>query len=110
MSDLRVLIVRPSGHLELMLWERSNLLRSFQASVGGYIEAIGGPGWSAYCNEEGKLQNLPFNPQAQLLAEGHGWTPLPFDTLVGTVVFVGPPDSDGEDTDVPDFLVRAVGL
>lgn len=69
---------------------------------GGYLEAIHGEGWSAYCDEEGKLKSLPPNRTATVLARMFGWhTP---DVLCGPVVFFGPPDKDGDETDVPDFL------
>lgn len=55
--------------------------------VGGYIEAIHGPGWHAYINEEGKWENLPVNLPATQFAGANGW--YGGDHLVGTVVFLG---------------------
>lgn len=108
-GDLTVLVVRPSGEVLLQTWSEGGTLHQFQQTVGGYIEAINGPDWTAYCNEEGKLQNLPPNDTADSVARLLGWHPLPFDFLVGTVVFCGPPDGMGNDTDVPDFVVAAFG-
>jgi hypothetical protein len=79
-------------------------LEQLQAEVGGYIELIGGDGWSAYLNEEGKIHGLPPNQPADALARTLGFEFLPGDALVGTVLFCGPPDSDGHDTDVPDSV------
>jgi hypothetical protein len=75
---------------------------------GGYLEVIGsmshlGVSWCAYCDEEGKLKGLPINQRATHLAKGLGW--LTDDVLCGPVFFAGPPDGDGEDTDVPDQLI-----
>jgi Domain of unknown function (DUF3846) len=71
-----------------------------QGLVGGNIQVISGQDWSAYLNEEGKVDGLPVNPLATLLASGLGWTWLPGDILVGPVVFCGPVDDDGAVTSV----------
>ena len=39
-------------------------LEEMQKLVGGYIEAVPGSKLLAYCNEEGQLQELPFNKRA----------------------------------------------
>jgi Domain of unknown function (DUF3846) len=75
-------------------------LETFQQLVGGNIESIGGEDWYAYLNEEGKLLGLPFNPLADRLADMLGWRGLFGDLLVGPVVFLGPPDRDGNCTPV----------
>ncbi len=54
----------------------------------------------AYCDENGKLRDLPVNRVATLLAMRLGWKPRN-DVLVGPVVFCGIND-EGEDTDVPE--------
>jgi hypothetical protein len=75
-------------------------LDGFIAAIGGgWLEAITGPGWSAFCDEEGKIKGLPPNTLATgaaiLLGWGHG------DVLCGPVLFLGPPDRHGNETDVP---------
>jgi hypothetical protein len=72
--------------------------------VGGWIEAVAGGDaelnamWVAYVNEEGKLHGLPPNPIAEKWMRSHG-VGLRFDDyIVGPVVFVGPPDEEGDDT------------
>lgn len=82
-------------------WE----LTVLQGLVHGYIEAIGGHGWTAYLNEEAKLDGLAPNPRADRLARLLGWQPSPGDHLVGLVVFVGVPDDQGDDTDVEQTVV-----
>lgn len=88
-------------------------LRDFSADLegmkeavgGGYIEGIGGEGWSAYCDEEGKINGLPINFRATRLAYLLGWTTG--DVLCGPVVFLGPVDDEGEETDVGIVVKRA---
>lgn len=74
-------------------------LEAFQAAVGGYIQAVPGS-WSdrytLYANEEGLLLKLPFN----LTWGGHA--------LVGPVLFVGPVDFDGDDTELPEATALAL--
>ncbi|MGV8973686.1 MAG: DUF3846 domain-containing protein [Rhodoglobus sp.] len=71
---------------------------------GGWLEAIGpydgSHDWTGYCDEEGKIVGLPVNVRATRLARLIGWTTG--DTLNGPVVFLGPADADGNDTDVGD--------
>ena len=54
-------------------------LKELQALVGGYIEAVPNVHPIAYCNEEGRLLNLPFN---ELASQTFG------QMLVGDVVQV----------------------
>jgi len=81
-------------------------LRDFSAGLegmksavgGGHIEGIGGDGWTGYCDEEGKIDGLPVNVRATRLARVLGWPTS--DVLCGPVVFLGPGDGNGEETDV----------
>jgi hypothetical protein len=107
-NDITVLVVQPDGAKNILTF--SNALANFQAEVGGWVEAIGdGQTWTAYLNEEGKLNGLPPNPEADSIARKLGWQSLPGDYLVGPVVFCGPPDNDGYDTDLPP-AVETVAL
>lgn len=56
-----------------------------------------------YLDEEGKLKGLPLNPLASILY-GH-----PTDRIVGDVVVVGPPDVNGDDTDIRDSDLEWIG-
>lgn len=106
----QVLAVYPSGRAQLLrLPARSrDKLPMLQQLVGGFIEGIGVPGlWSAYLNEEGKIQQLPRNLAADDMARVLGWAGWPHDHLVGPVVFCGPPDRQGDDTNVPHAVVEA---
>lgn len=85
-------------------------LQTLQSLIGGYVEAIYGPGWVGYCNEHGKLDGLPVNPLANTLAGVLKWTARGKDTLVGDVVFCGPPDDEGCETDVPTSVLLAARM
>jgi len=88
-------------------------LRNFSADLegmreavgGGYIEGIGGDGWTGYCDEEGKINGLPLNIRATRLAWFLGWPED--DVLCGPVVFLGPVDDEGEETDVTSIVKDA---
>ena len=110
-ENVRVLIVRASGDTEVRAMNLAsdfNGLRNLQETVGGPIEVIVGDGWCGYCNEEGKLERLPVNDVATLLAGRHGWIGAGFDVLVGDVIFTGSvattEDADIYD-DVPEWLI-----
>jgi len=86
----------------------------WRGEIDGYLEGVspntpGSPAWFAYCDEEGKLKGLPPNLLATALARAAGWrTP---DFLCGPVVFFGPPDHDGNETDVTqEFLACGTDL
>lgn len=72
-----------------------NSLRTLQDGVGGWIQAIDlSDDLTLWCNEEGKLHNLPHNPFAQVIWDqtfGPGT-----DYIVGDVVFTGGTDDEGE--------------
>jgi hypothetical protein len=81
--------------------------------VGGYIEAVGldfaGDGEGAltmYLNEEGKLDGLPFNPRATILALGLGAIRRS-DYIAGTAVVVGPADEEGYETGLDEEAAEA---
>jgi hypothetical protein len=96
---ITILYVPPDGPAEVR--DIDPTLDTLQGLVGGNIQAISGPGWTAYLNEEGKLLGLPGNAVATALAARLGWIYLFGDLLVGPVIFCGPPDDDdGYDTSV----------
>jgi hypothetical protein len=80
-------------------------------AVEGYIEALplhslkGGMNGTIYINEEGKLKSLHSNRVATLIAWlGNGLHPL--DTILGNMVIVGAPNSEGEDTDIHNMWLE----
>lgn len=78
---IQVLKVEPGKAPESV--SMPNTLKSLQAAVGGYIEAVGlDCGAMLICNEEGKLMGLPANRR------------LGDDVIAGTFLVVG--EADGE--------------
>ncbi len=80
---------------------------TLKLAVGGYIEPIRlAEDLLLYCNEEGKMYNLPYNEVATALVKsmyesnGYTWG----DYLVGNVVFVGD-DGTPNSAGVPDRWV-----
>lgn len=60
-------------------------LASLQAAVGGYIEAAYTyDGRCMFINEEGKIDNLPFNLQATLLYQNGAHDPIRGDAVLLT--------------------------
>lgn len=108
-ATLKVLMVYPNAPTELK--RVSANLEGMKAAIGGGWLEVFGPNdttpcqWFGYCDEEGKINNLPVNTYATNFARKVGWNTG--DVLCGPVMFVGPTDEDGIDTDVPDELVIA---
>jgi hypothetical protein len=87
-----------------------------QTQVGGMIEVVRvdriltdagnrNVECSVIVNEEGKLSGLPVNYRATDLCAAAigGWIN---DVIVGSVCVLGPVDDEGEETAVPDAVVR----
>lgn len=81
-------------------------ITDYQRAVGGFIDAVrlydynGEEVACAYVDDEGILKQKTLNPFASAISFLFGNTPY----LVGDVVIVGKTDSEGHDTDVPEFL------
>ena len=97
-------LVFPVGE-EPTLTEIDTSLTNLQELVGGYLEAIHGPGWHAYVNEEGAWSSQGLNYEATRFAQANGWHWDGRYYLVGPVVFLGQHGS--EESDVPLSLVDA---
>lgn len=77
--------------------------------IGGWIEMVGIRllQLNAYLDEEGKLKQLPINHVATQFAKKFQAIPTD-DWICGTMLIVGPVDSDGNDTSIPSKLIEAV--
>lgn len=91
-------------------------LRVLQKAVGGYIEAVGVPGFipdaeygTVYVNEEGKLHGLEPNMRAtDFMVPGVGlWAG---DYIAGNMVLLGFDPYTGENADVPESMVKRARL
>ena len=82
-------------------------------AIGGLIESVpASPEITIWCNEEGKILNLDYNPIATRVWEvfdDYGVVTAG-DVLVGTVVVQGPVDEEGETTDVDPAILGLLGL
>ena len=84
-------------------------LESYQHLVGGYIQALYGEHWIMYCNEEGKLLDLPINEVATVLCQRHEMI-FPNDAIMGNVFFVGVNDDTGQEKELlPETRVKLIG-
>lgn len=81
-----------NGKITEKLMSRAVKLSDLRSEVGGYIEVIPhftnwrGYNCVAFCNEEGKFHNLPFNKAAQSAWEHCVGHLISTDMLVGDVV------------------------
>jgi len=100
---MKVIVIEPNGYTVPKFVEIDGSLDSFQALVGGYIEQISTnlANCYAYANEEGKLQGLAHNALAS-----HISPLMPSDFIAGNMVLVGPPDENGDETDVDKSVMN----
>ena len=96
----QLITLKATGEVVTKYYDAPIPLADYQAAVGGYIETVPGletykdQPCKAFCNEEGKLNGLPFNhtaTQAWDTATNDAYD----DILVGNVVIV---------TGDPEFL------
>jgi hypothetical protein len=113
MSMVKVLWVSEDLNLPVQVRDVEADLEGLKAAIGGgplevIYPFVGAHYWSAYCDEEGKVKDLPFNLRATLLAKRMGWHTE--DVLCGPVVFLGPGDSEGEETGVCEAVLSTAAL
>jgi hypothetical protein len=93
-------------------------LATLQSLVGGYIEGVYGyrrpdatladaPRLVFYCNEEGKLRNLPVNRLATSLWWHYNPDAVHAHVLCGTVAITGINSRSGNNASIPGDLVKA---
>lgn len=94
MRKIKAIVKRADEAVGHMTWI-SDRLENLQKHVGGYIEVVPlTPGVVVICNEEGLINNLPFNCQVP--------RPPIIDTFFGDIIICG---VDGEEfADVPISL------
>jgi hypothetical protein len=85
----------------------NNDLDAYRRIVGGNLEVLNldRPPATMYLNDEGKLLGMPVNQRATALLWVHNSAFRGHDVIVGPAFIVGPPDRQGDDTDVPEDLV-----
>ena len=81
--------------------------KDMQRAVDGYIERLpveDRHGVTVYCNEEGRVQELPINMTACLWLLRNNMYPSMDYPIHGDVLVVGLPNKDGEDTNIPEDI------
>lgn len=101
MATITAVIVEADGTTRKA--EVENSVGGFQAVVGGYFRPLFGADFTVYVNEDGYALRLPTNERIGEVVD----YPYP---LVGNALIVGPADSEGNDTSVPDHIVNHYGL
>ena len=83
-----------------------NELKTLQGLVGGWIQAVDlKPNLTLWVNEEGKMVGLPVNGFATEMWDSvYGAT----DVIVGTAVFTGGTDDEGDTIGLSDFQIEAL--
>lgn len=95
----KAVVIETTGDSRVI--ELDDTLEQLQREVGGYIEAVTFPnGATMWLNEEGKINGLDHNKQAQFIFD-HTFGPG-IDTIVGNAVITGGPDEEGETLGLTD--------
>lgn len=102
MRQITAVVVDPSGDVQVR--EIEDDFKTYQSLVGGYIEGVFGDGYTMYLNEEGAITGLPLNKKASGFV-GHRSALGKGVSLFGTVVILGPSDSEGNDTNVQQDII-----
>lgn len=98
------IVIEPDGSTRTLEMEQTESLRALQEAVGGYIERVSSADETVdlWCNEEGKLEGLPFNWPATALLYDLNPAFRGQDVLCGAVVVTGGSDGKGESLSIPD--------
>jgi hypothetical protein len=101
------MVIKVDGTIEIKTIDGD--CKSLQTEVGGWIELVRlDGGISMYINEEGKLEGLPVNVVATMIALQSGLAPD--DYIVGDVVFLGKGTADGRETSVSADFAKKICL
>lgn len=90
----RMIVIYPDGSMSATAYDTAVTLKDLRGAVGGPIESV--PGWDrmggkpcwTICNEEGKIEGLPFNAFAQHLWGRVASEYANMDTLVGPIAIL----------------------
>ena len=86
-----------------------NGYEDLKGHIGGWLEGLHLDDKTfAYIDEEGKMKGLPYNVLATELCADLQVGLAPTDFISGTMLIVGSPDSEGNETDVPDHILPKV--
>ena len=105
---IRAVIVPADSEQPARIEDISPTLGVLQHLVGGWLEAIAGDGWTAFINEEGKLNMLPVNEAGNRILAVLNWESVGRDVVVGPLLIVGPADENGFETSVSDDVLGKI--
>ena len=101
----KAILIRTNGKVENL--EVKNL-EGLQSAVDGFIELLpidhSKHDLTVYCNEEGRVNELPINMTACLWLIRNNMYPALECPVHGDVIVLGKCDDEGNDTDVPEGL------
>lgn len=85
-------------------------LEDIQRIVGGYVEALSlADDLTGWINDDGKAMGLPRNARATGFYEALG-VGVPGDFIAGPMLLTGPANAEGDETDVPEKWINALGV
>jgi len=106
-TNKKAMLIKADDTVEVIEYTDDDGFEKFSDAVGGLLQLLPTLSFDLnacmYCNENGKYHNLPLNKLATFLS---GF--FPHDVIVGNVVIVGAPDSQGYESTVPDEVIEAV--
>ena len=99
----KAVIIKTDSTKELVEFTNETSYKTLSSAVGGYIQSIDFDDTiTLWCNENGKLDDLPQNPVATAFwVEKFGLT----DYVVGDVIFTGGTDDEGQTLGLSDEQV-----
>jgi hypothetical protein len=109
MDTKQVIVITPEQEVSVQQMPIANEYDFLNTAVAGWIQAEelseDLEGITLWVNEEGKLNNLPYNPLATILWEmSYGFT----DVICGTAVLTGGSDDEGETLPLTDEQVAKI--
>jgi len=109
METKQVIVITPEHEVSVQQMPIADEYNFLNTAVAGWIQAVSLAddleGITLWVNEEGKLDNLPYNQKATYLWEqSYGFT----DVICGTAVLTGGSDDEGETLPLTDVQVAQV--
>lgn len=103
----KAIVLHPGGVVESIGFDSATELSQLQAAVGGYVQAVNlNRNTTLWCNEDGRMLNLPTNAAATQLWQK--LRPDTADTVRGSVVVTGGTDGSGESLPVAPETEAAI--
>ena len=109
MDTKQVIVITPEHEVSVQQMPIAKEYEFLNTAVAGWIQAVSLAddleGITLWVNEEGKLDNLPYNQKATYLWEqSYGFT----DVICGTAVLTGGSDDEGETLPLTDVQVAQI--